>query len=71
MSLFEYMYTVFRPEEGIRFPGTGVMNSCELLSECWILNLVPFKFTFSSTSKTTIKIKQNQIKTVLVLLGIY
>ena len=28
-----------KPEEGIRFPGTGITEGCELLCGCWGLNL--------------------------------
>ena len=31
----------WKPEEGIRSPGTRVIGSCELPSECWELGLVP------------------------------
>jgi hypothetical protein len=32
-----------RPEEGIRSSGTGVTDSCELLSGCWELNHGPLE----------------------------
>lgn len=33
----------WRPEEGIRFPGTGVPDCCELLWVCWEVNLGPLQ----------------------------
>lgn len=29
----------WRPKDGIRYPGTGVTDSCELPCQCWELNL--------------------------------
>ena len=39
------MHTYFlrRPEEGIKFPRTGVMNGCDLLCGFWELNVGPLQ----------------------------
>lgn len=32
-----------RPEKGIRYPGTGIIDNCELLCGCWEMNLGPLQ----------------------------
>lgn len=34
---------VLRPEEDVGFPGTGIVDSCELPCGCWELNLSPLE----------------------------
>jgi hypothetical protein len=45
--LHVHIYTtcvyLWRSEEGIKFPQTGVTDSCELLCGCWELNVGPLK----------------------------
>ena len=38
-----YAWCQWRPEEGIGSPGTGVLDGCEALYECWDPNPGPLK----------------------------
>jgi hypothetical protein len=43
-----HAYSIIRPEEGLRFPATGVGHGYELPCGCWELNPSPLKRSWYS-----------------------
>lgn len=41
--IWVHAWCPWRPEDGVRYPGTGVTDSCNRPWRCWGLNLVPLK----------------------------
>jgi hypothetical protein len=63
-----YAWCPWRPEEGIRSPGTGVADDCEPLCGYWELNPGPFEeYTVFLTMDPSLQLLDQLVKRFIYL----